>query len=269
MFNKIAQLLEEDDEPPSRVHQILIELKQAIANLQLQIGTISRTSSANAEKVKGLITQKKALRIKVNKALSTRGNATTSTKELNVVARKLAQYKQLQTSIDQSRIKLQERLDDLEFKRDQLIARIEVGEVDLNASQNYAEIMESLMLLQNSGDLNIYSQAITDSEYRTQALKELSQDINQDNLSELKTEPDAPSSNELGLETSFEELKSKYRNFFDSNATTEAVRLKSQRLQELATKPVDTTKIDKFFAEEDDRTSSEKADRIKSFFGRR
>lgn len=130
--------------------------------------------------------------------------------------------------------------------------------------------MESLMLLKHSGELTQYSEAIADSEYKTEALKELID------------EPKAPSMDELGqleqlIETekkaanqkAIDQLKVKYTGFFNSPPANETATRKEDRLKALAAQADTPTKADKFFDKEDTvPKSSEQADRIKNFFGK-
>ncbi len=274
MFNKLPQMLEDDDEPPSRVHQLLQELQQGIETLKSQIDSISQTTIVQQDKLLQLRDQEKMLKAQAKRAHARKEDFKTRSlfEELVVVADKITQYQQLHSSINQSRIKLQKRLNELEFNRDQIIAKVEVGEVDANASQQYAEIMEGLMLLKNSGELSKHQEAINEAEYKTEALKELtkvaiSENTPPNDLSEIAAsiKEDQQADDQLAIN----QLQVKYQHFFESNTSYEATRQKSDRLEALAMQNVAQTKIDEFFENEDRaEPSSEQADRIKNFFGK-
>lgn len=273
MFNRITSLLEEDDEPPSRVDQILEELKQGIEALTAQITAIERTAYNNDDKLLQLKEQNKAIKEKAKQAYTKQETTRAQSlwEELKVVEHKITQYQQLQTSIDQSRIKLQKQRNELEFKRDQLQANLKVGELDANASRNYADIMESLLLLKNSGELTQYNEAIEASEYKAEALKELT---DEPMLETPKGEPTdfgdfMEQEKKSNDQKTIDQLQKKYGNFFDNSPAKEQTSEKEERIKALATQSVATTKADKFFDKEDEvPKSSEQADRIKNFFGK-
>ena len=273
MFNRITSLLEEDDEPPSRVEQIIQEIKQGIEALTAQITAIERTASDNNNKLLQLKEQNKTIKEQAKQAYRKQEKAKAQNlwEELKVVEHKITQYQQLQTSIDQSRIKLQKQRNELEFKRDQLLAKVKVGEMDANASRNYADIMESLMLLKNSGELTQYNEAVEASQYKAEALKELTD--------EPTPEPPTGEPGDLGTfieaekktddHKTIDQLQKKYGDFFDNAPAKEQTSNKEERIKALATQSVATTKADKFFDKEEEvPKSSEQADRIKNFFGK-
>ncbi|MDW3193336.1 MAG: hypothetical protein R8G66_13270 [Cytophagales bacterium] len=273
MFNRITSLLEEDDEPPSRVEQFIEEIKKGVEALKAQITAIERTAADNNDKLLQLKEQNKTIKENAKQAYRKQEKAKAQNlwEELKVVEHKITQYQQLQTTIDQSRIKFQKQRNELEFKRDQLLAKVKVGEMDANASRNYAEIMESLMLLKNSGELTQYNEAIEASECKAEALKELTD--------EPTTESPTGESGDLGTlievekkiddQKAIDQLQKKYGDFFDNSPAKEQTSKKEERIKALATQSVAITKADKFFDKEDEvPKSSEQADRIKNFFGK-
>jgi phage shock protein A len=273
MFNRITSMLEEDDEPPSRVEQIIEEIKQGIEALTAQIKAIELTASNNNNKLLKLREQNTTIKEQAKQAYTKQETlkAQSLWEELKVVEHKINQYQDLQASIDQSRIKLQKQRNELEFKRDQLLAKVKVGELDANASKNYADIMESLMLLKHSGELTQYSEAIEASEYKTEALKELSDEpfstVPTGELDDLEhlIEVEKKSNDQKAID----QLQKKYGDFFDNSSADEPISRKEERLKALATQAVAPTKADKFFDKEDEvPKSSEQADRIKNFFGK-
>lgn len=273
MFNRITSLLEEDDEPPSRVEQIIQEIKQGIEALTTQIDSIEVTASENSRKLLTLREQNKTIKEKAKQAYARKETrkAQSLWEELKVIEHKITQYQQLQLSIDQSRIKLEKQRNELEFKRDQLLAKVKVGELDANASKNYADIMESLMLLKHSGELTQYNEAIEASEYKAEALKELADEPEtmalETDLNDLEhlIEVEKKSTDQKTID----QLQKKYGDFFDNSPTKEQTNRKEERLKALATQAVAPTKADKFFDKEDEvPKSSEQADRIKNFFGK-
>ncbi len=273
MFNRITSLLEEDDEPPSRVEQIIQEIKQGIEALSTQIDSIERTASENNKKLLSLREQNKTIREQATQAYAKKETrkAQSLWEELKVIEHKVTQYQELQASIDQGRIKLQKQRNELEFKRDQLLAKVKVGELDAHATKNYADIMESLMLLKHSGELTQYNEAIEASEYKAEALKELSGEpiptAHETELSELENliEAEKKSNDQKAID----QLQKKYGDFFDNSPAKEQKSRKEERLKALATQAVAATKADKFFDKEDEvPKSSEQADRIKNFFGK-
>lgn len=273
MFNRITSLIEDDDEPPSRVEQIIQEIKNGIEALSTQIHSIEATASDNNNKLLTLREQNKTIKEQAKQAYAKRDKlkAQSLFEELKVIEHKITQYQQLQNAIDQSRIKLQKQRNELEFKRDQILAKVQVGELDANASKNYADIMESLMLLKHSGELTQYNEAIEASEYKTEAIKELTDEPQSvtpvDELSDLENliETEKKSSDQKSID----QLQRKYGDFFDNSPANEQISRKEERLKALATQAVAPTKADKFFDKEDKvPKSSEQADRIKNFFGK-
>ncbi|MFY0601761.1 MAG: hypothetical protein JXR03_18955 [Cyclobacteriaceae bacterium] len=280
MLNRINRLLSDEDDPPNHLEETIKELQNGIETIDRQLIQISETAQVYSTKLGNYHSQRASYLKKAQESYSKglQAQALAPFKKVKILDQQIDQYRDLVQSIEESRNKLFSQKTELEFNKDQIEAQLRLGEINADSSQIHADVMENIMLLQNSGELSKYQELVQEAESKSEAIRDISgidkigssypENSDENQFFELETELKV--NQEKIDQSSLDKLKVKYQSFFESDKTSdeEAERQKISMLRQL--KESDTPKenrIKSFFkSSEAPPVSPENQDRIKNFF---
>lgn len=280
MIKRLLKLLDDEDVPDDPIKKTIAELEKGIETIQRQLDQVTHTTQIYHHKLSGYQTQRatflKQAQDLYRKNLETQALA--PFKKVKILDAQIAQYGSLIRNVEDTRSTLFTRKNQLELKMDQLTSQLKLGEINADTSKLQAEVMENLMLLENSGEISKYQHMACEAESKYEAIQEIigtedpaysSEPSPRTDLDELNSELNAVRTQ--ASETSLSKAKKKYADFFeDKEVEDQSLADQKTTLLKQLKETVDTneTKLETFFGtSESPSNNTEQQDRIKDFFG--
>lgn len=273
MLKRLLKLLEDEEDHNNPVEETIKELENAISTLASRLSQVNETSHTYQTKLANYKAEHKTNLQKAQEHYmkNRESQALTAFKKVKLLEEQINQYEALVLSVETTRNQLFSRKNECELKMDQLTAQLKLGEINADTSKIRAEIMEHMMLLEQSGEISKYDHSIAEAESKYEAIQEMTSlppDPTSDGDSELKDlDIELKAMHREASNESLAKAKKKYSNFFEETTSSESIADQKALLLKQLKETVDSSedKVKSFFKSKDE--SSEKKDRIKDFFG--
>ena len=274
MMKKLLKILDDDEDSHSSLEKTIAQLQEGIEAIDERLSIITDTAQTYHVKLGSYRAQKTnhLQKAQAHYKKKQESQALSNFKKVKALEDQITQYESLIQSIEDSKTTLFSRKNNLELKIDQLTAQLKLGEINADTSQIQAEVMEHLMLLENSGELSKYDDQLIESESRYQAMSEIAgieSTISpiETGISEMQDELSSIQSR--ASEDNLAKAKKKYSAFFNEESTNRSVPDQKAELLRQLRESVESNekKLKTFFDTDKDSENSESQDRIKDFFG--
>ncbi len=282
MLKRITDLLlnsdDDETEPSKKSDVVLADLESAISSIDSQTKKIERQEKQMQERLQEFIKicAEKQTQARIAYSKKDKFKAENLYKESLLVEKQVKQYKRLIAEMLKTKRKLVSQRNQFSLAKDQIQAKITLGEAKVDASQKHAELAEQLMFLKESNELSQYDDLISEAESKSQAIHEIQSldDSYEEQIEESAEDEKFEEYLQAEKQKQIEDnLASKKKILEQVFGNTEQVVDQSQKLKQnemlkqlKEANSIQEDKMKSFFKDSESR-QLEQQDRIKDFFG--
>ncbi|MCR9249610.1 MAG: hypothetical protein NXI20_04270 [bacterium] len=282
MLKRITDLLlnsdDDEAEPSKKSDVVLADLESAISSIDSQTKKIERQEKQMQERLQEFIKicAEKQTQARIAYSKKDKFKAENLYKESLLVEKQVKQYKRLIAEMLKTKRKLVSQRNQFSLAKDQIQAKITLGEAKVDASQKHAELAEQLMFLKESNELSQYDDLISEAESKSQAIHEIQSldDSYEEQIEESAEDEKFEEYLQAEKQKQIEDnLASKKKILEQVFGNTEQVVDQSQKLKQnemlkqlKEANSIQEDKMKSFFKDSESR-QLEQQDRIKDFFG--